>query len=329
MFVIREPLSSPELVETWRALAPVDLGPFVRPEWVAVWRRHFGRRSELLMAAASEGSASLPWGMWAVELHESGVLEQVGGREVTDYAAPAVEDGNMERFAIGLGEMLASDEIPWKRLHFEAVPADIGFHAPLADELAARSITVSLTFDEVCPVVELPDTFSEYMARLTRKHRHELRRKLRRFESEAGRPEIETSTPERLEADLEQFFEWHKDAKGPKGGFLDLGYRDFFRDVAVTGAEHGWLKLTYLSAGGVRFSSCFGFEVGNTYFLYNSAHEPKARELSPGIVHVAMLIENGIERGLERFDFLQGNERYKLELGGVPRSLVTMDASRT
>lgn len=329
MFSTGNGLEPSPVVDAWSELAPDDLGPFVRPEWASVWRRHFGDRSELVVGAASAGPEGAPWGVWALELFADGSLEQLGGRKVTDYSAPAVCRDRVERFAVELGEYLASEALGWQNAHLEAIPADLGFHGPLADELSARGVKVAMNFDEVCPVLDLPDTFAEYLAGLGGKHRHELRRKLRKFKSEAGHPVVETSTPGSLENDLDQFFAWHRNAGGPKGAFLDRDYEGFFRDVARVGIERGWLRLTFLSARSKRYSACFGFELGKAYFLYNSAHDPEVRELSPGIVHIASLIESGIESGLRRFDFLQGTERYKMEFGATGRRLVTIDASRS
>ncbi len=317
------------VVGVWRRNAFPDLGPFVLPEWAEIWRSHFGVGSELAVLSSTEGKGSVPWGVWALELHGDGSLEQLGGREATDYSAPAAPRERVEAFATEVAEFLAGGGLPWRRLHLEAIPEDIGFHGPLCDELSRRGIEVAVGFDEVCPRLELPSDFAEYLSLLPSKHRHEVRRKLRRFESWAGRPTLELATGKTLEDDLDDFFSWHRNSRGAKAAFMDSGYEEFFRDVARKGAEQGWLRLSFLVAGGRRYSACFGFELGETYFLYNSAHDPGARDLSPGIVHVALLIESGIERGLRCFDFLQGSERYKMELGGHPRRLVSVDAKRT
>jgi len=49
-----------------------------------------------------------------------------------------------------------------------------------------------------------------------------------------------------------------------------------------------------------------------------------SRALSPGIVLLSALIERAIGEGLERFDFMRGLERYKLELGARPADLMRL-----
>ena len=70
-----------------------------------------------------------------------------------------------------------------------------------------------------------------------------------------------------------------------------------------------------------------GFQTARTYYLYNMAYEQTARPLSPGIVLLGALIERTIADGLERFDFMRGLERYKLELGATPRHLIRLSFS--
>src|SRR5207244_10893796 len=49
-------------------------------------------------------------------------------------------------------------------------------------------------------------------------------------------------------------------------------------------------------------------------FRSNSGFAPEAASLSPGLVLLSHLIRDAIARGRARFDFLRGEERYKLEL---------------
>ena len=54
-------------------------------------------------------------------------------------------------------------------------------------------------------------------------------------------------------------------------------------------------------------------EWDGTVGLYNSGFAPEAASLSPGLVLLSHLIRDAIARGRARFDFLRGEERYKLE----------------
>ena len=55
------------------------------------------------------------------------------------------------------------------------------------------------------------------------------------------------------------------------------------------------------------------FEWDGTVGLYNSGFAPERAALSPGLVLLSHVIRDAIARGRPRFDFLRGEERYKLE----------------
>jgi CelD/BcsL family acetyltransferase involved in cellulose biosynthesis len=77
----------------------------------------------------------------------------------------------------------------------------------------------------------------------------------------------------------------------------------------------GWLRLDLLEIAGRDVAATFGFELDGVFYLYNSAYEPDAARVSPGLVLVSELVKRAIEEELKVFDFLRGPERYKYQLG--------------
>jgi CelD/BcsL family acetyltransferase involved in cellulose biosynthesis len=90
------------------------------------------------------------------------------------------------------------------------------------------------------------------------------------------------------------------------------------------------LRVDFLELGDDAIASTFGFELDGRFYLYNSAYEPEAARLSPGLVLVSELVKESIARGLASFDFLRGRERYKYQLGAqaVPLNNVRVFNSR-
>jgi CelD/BcsL family acetyltransferase involved in cellulose biosynthesis len=89
----------------------------------------------------------------------------------------------------------------------------------------------------------------------------------------------------------------------------------FFERVAAVFQKRAWLRLDLLEIGDNALASTFSFQLENTFYLYNSAYEPEAARLAPGLVLVAELVKRSIEQELKWFDFLRGPERYKYQLG--------------
>ena len=151
---------------------------------------------------------------------------------------------------------------------------------------------------------------------LASKERRELKRKRRRLAREIPDARFRTATSETLTEDLRTFVDMHRGAEGHKGHFMKPEIATFFERVARSFDEVGWLRLDFLEVGERAIASTFSFRADNSFYLYNSAYEPDAARLSPGLVLVSHLVERSIEEGVTYFDFLRGPERYKYQLGG-------------
>src|SRR5262249_62107687 len=104
--------------------------------------------------------------------------------------------------------------------------------------------------EERCPVIELPASWDDYLARLSGKDRHELRRKLRR--ADGSRPRIEVArTPAGISAFMDSFLALHRKSKVGKARFMDEPMERFFRESGAELAGAGWAALwpLWLGAG--------------------------------------------------------------------------------
>ena len=62
--------------------------------------------------------------------------------------------------------------------------------------------------------------------------------------------------------------------------------------------------------------------------MYNSGFDPAFADLSVGLLLKATTIRDAIERGLDSFEFLRGDEQYKYHLGGVDQAVYRMTVVR-
>ena len=154
--------------------------PFLSWIWQREWVRSFaaGRRIDARRVVDASGFpvALLP-------LYESspGVMTLVGGAEVSDYLDVLALAGREEDVWDALLESRAAERVAWE-LH--AVPAASPTVAVVPALAPAHGLRGQATVEERCPVLTLPGTWEEYLAALPGKHRHELTRKIRRFERE-------------------------------------------------------------------------------------------------------------------------------------------------
>lgn len=166
---------------------------------------------------------------------------------------------------------------------------------------------------QIAPILYLPSSWNEYLAKLDRKNRHELRRKIRRLETK----KYSLSFPENLsQENYNQFVRLHRMSKQSKNDFMTDQMKDFFWQAATATKEIWPMKICQLDIDNQPAASAVYYQNHNQIMLYNSGYDPEYNYYSVGLLLVAFLIKKSIEDGFITFDFLRGDERYKYDLGG-------------
>jgi CelD/BcsL family acetyltransferase involved in cellulose biosynthesis len=304
-------------IPEWRDLLKRDpqRHVFHTPEWHRLWWEEFGEGKDLLVLEMHEGDRTVA----LVPLYRKrdegrAILRFVGGIDLTDYLGPICSEEDRHVVADALMSWLA-DAPDWDEFDAHNMPVPFGFAEFLAESADRQGLHFSLDQEETAAILRLPGDWESYLASLDSKERHELKRKRRRLAREHPDVVVRSSTAETLDQDLKVFVDMHRGTDGHKGHFMKPEIATFFERVARAFMPLGWLRLDFLEIGGSALATTFGFEVENTIYLYNSAYEPEARRLSPGLILVSELIEDAIDRKVEVFDFMRGPERYKYQLG--------------
>ncbi len=186
--------------------------------------------------------------------------------------------------------------------------------------------------EDVCPIVTLPEgvDVDGYLDTLGKKTRHEIRRKLRRALSR-GEVRLDES-PDPLR-DLDWFIQLHQRKWGEAGLFpANPGgdaSRTFIRRLFESFGPHGTVRLRFLTVDGRRIAAGIHLDDGQTIYYYNAGVDPDARDLSPGVVLIAHVMEAAIALGRRRFDFLRGDEPYKYDWGAVDEPIQRILVRRT
>lgn len=292
--------------------------PFLSALWQHEWVRAFAPAQRLELRCVEDDPGRL---VALLPLYESrpGVLSLVGGADVSDYLDLIALEGREEEAWMALLESRGGAGETWE-LH--AVPEASPTVTALPRLAAACGITATVTVEERCPVVGLPDSWDAYLAGLGGKDRHELLRKLRRFEREAPDSRaVSASRPADVDARFGDFLDLHRRSRAGKARFMDARMEGFFRRIAVGLAEVGVVHLWFLDTRSGPAAAFFCLEWDGTVAVYNSGFHPDRAALSPGLVLLARVLRDAIERRMRRFDFLRGEERYKYEFGPAPEAV--------
>jgi CelD/BcsL family acetyltransferase involved in cellulose biosynthesis len=295
---------------------------FLTWEWQKAWWDCFGQSWELCLLELRDGDDLVGLAPLCTLEDPSGLksLQFVGGVEVSDYLDLIVGGDSEETVYEKLWRILADERVvEWDVLDLHNVPAS----SPSLERLialaeAGGAFEVTDSIEDVCPVIDLPATWEEYLSSLNKKQRHEVRRKLRKANREAEVRWYYADDSASLKAEVDDFISLHRKSAVDKEAFMDEKMQEFFQRVARVAFEHGWLRLASLVLDGVKAAAMFCFEYDGRFLVYNSGYDPQLYpSLSSGIVLLAYCIRDAIDEGLGVFDFLRGEEEYKYRFGGV------------
>jgi CelD/BcsL family acetyltransferase involved in cellulose biosynthesis len=307
---------------------------FLSWEWQNIWWDWFGQQAQLsVLAVRDDGELVGLAPLCSVAATEGPrILQLVGGVDVSDYLdVLVVADERAEKVYDALWRFLTEEyRDAWDVLDLHNVPSTSPT-LKLLPALAARSGQVEIVshVEEVCPVIALPSTWEDYLSALNKKQRHEVRRKMRKASREAAVHWQYADDPATLDEDVDEFARLHRQSGSHKKAFMDEKMQGFFRELAHSALDRGWLRLAFLTVDSKKVASMFCFEWDDAFLVYNSGYEPDLYpSLSTGIILLAYCIQDAIERGLKVFDFLRGEEEYKYRFGAVRTEIYNLRLAR-
>lgn len=312
----------PEWADLWARVPGAT--PFLHPAWHRVWLRNFGTDLAPVFLSVRRGEDLV--GVAALDIGP-GLARELGDHNVRDYAGPLALPGEEEAVAAGILEWLREDMT--SGLELWGVPADSAMLPALAHAAGAGGWSFESIPEAVCPGADLPADFETYVGQLSKKDRHELRRKLRNFEAAGAVSFSSVTAAGDLSAGMDGLFRLMRVSRGDKDEFLTPAMEAFFRDLANHFGALGLARLSTLALDSSPVAMTLAFEDASTVYLYNSGYDPAFSHLAVGLVSKAYAIGDAIARGKLRFDFLRGEEEYKRRLGGIDRHLVTLSLRAT
>jgi CelD/BcsL family acetyltransferase involved in cellulose biosynthesis len=284
---------------------------YVLPDWMEVWWQVFGSEADMLVRTVQAGEKVVGIAPLMVK---NGTAYLIGDTDVCDYHDFIITPGLEGEFYNFILDDLKKNGI--RHLDLKHLRPDSTVLTTLTAVAENRRYSVVSTRDDLSLEIDLPSRWDEYLASLSSKQRHEVRRKLRRL-LEEGKVEYRFINPR---ADIPDtmaiFFRMFTESREDKAAFLTKKMKSFFLLLADAMARTGLLKLGTLILDEQPLAEIMCFDYNRCIYLYNSGYDPNYTSLSAGLVCKILAIKAGIEQGYKRFDFLKGGEPYKYHLGG-------------
>ena len=282
-----------DVADEWEQMLPscVTNNIFLTPLWQRTWWEQFGDGAELCLLTFRQGEELQ--GVAPLMLKE-GVLSFLGDTDLVDYHDFVVPQGSEDNYYQALLDALDSKD--WQVMDLRSLQEKCPSLQYLAAVARERGYRVEVEKEDVALGTPLPGTWEEYVAGLSKKDRHELRRKLRRLDGH-GESRQYVCDSGALDEGMDEFFRLLKASSPDKAAFLTPEREQFFRATAHRLASRKQLKLYFLEVDGVKVASAMCFDYGEASLLYNSGYDPAYSSLSVGLLNKALCLKEAIEEG--------------------------------
>ncbi len=289
---------------------------FTLPVWLQTWWAVFGGDYELSLHSLWQDRVLIGIAPLMCRGEEACLL---GSPDICDYLDFITVPGKEKEFMQALLPELRKQGIRQLELYAQR-PDSVAFKGFFSANNSAGDNSIGegqFQLENLSYELVLPSSWKDYLAGLSKKQRHEVRRKLRRFDNEAGgwRYRVITES-EAVEGFTPVFFDLFQQ-NPEKANFLTEQMDQYFHLLINNMTAAGLARFGLLEIDGVVAAAVFYFDFRERVYLYNSGYQSDYGVLSAGLLSKILCIRDSIEEGRQIFDFLKGREAYKSRLGGA------------
>ena len=283
---------------------------FQQRQWLRIWVENFPIDHEIVGVFDNEKLIGIiPISFNTERVNLLGTTPVLGKEQVCDFG-DTVCLPEYEKIVWTKGIEYLSKKYPGKTLSLDFIKEN----SP--SFLILNTLYNNALVTATSPYINLPKSWEGYLEVLKKKDRHELKRKLRRLETVKYRVYQADSTEE----NQTQFISLMKQSAPEKEKFMTELMEKYFTTLLKT-IDNERLVLWFMEIDSIPVAGVLAFKFKNQLLLYNSGMNLEYRQLSVGLLTKILLMKRGIEWGLNIFDFLQGNEPHKYDLGAVDNNL--------
>ena len=300
-----------------------DKDIFLTWEYLSTYWKHFGKEKKLRILCIEDENKIIAiaplrqshYGFPRMPLGYN-VIEPMGYRglnpEGADYTGFIITERETECLKLFLNYLAEHDD--WDFIYLFDVPRT-SIIPDLLPKISDAIPTFELIEGVMCPYISVPNSMDVFMQGLHRKFRKELRRCMRNLEKDFHRVELKTydefgSVEEAMKIHFKLNQKRWKSKHMP-GTFNTQEVRAFYIDVAKLFADNGWLALYFLTVNDEPIAGLYCLEYNQRMYAAVSGFDPDYSRYSVGNLLFAKVIEKCIERKIEEFDFMKGDEPYK------------------
>ena len=297
---------------------------FLTWEWVSTWWQWFGDDYQLWMVTAREkengrllGIAPLVWRRYlqSNRIPYRELLFIGSNQAAPDHLDFIVHENKKGHIDDALIEFVWENRQQWDFIHFDSLRSNSLALAKLADLADSRwQETTALS----CPAMALPenwDLFEQTLGKNLRKNLKRYDRALAKQGNMVYKVLTEQNEVDDAISDLRRLHQAVRQGHGDAGAFKDPRMEPFQKQVAKRFLQKDWLRFHSLHMDDQMIGVTYNFFYNNVFSYYMTGYDLSWSRFGPGRQIIGHAVRQAIENEASVFDFLRGDEAYKLSWG--------------
>ena len=292
---------------------------FLTWEWLYTWWVSLAGKRELRILTIRRGKTLIGIAPFAMRAAEPGrllpfrAIEFLGvGAVGSDYLDLILKKGEEDPVCTAIADYVTA----WKLLLDMRRVALGGANVErLVRTLVARGWSSMLSGDDICLYVTLSgSSWDQYFSGLSREFRRSLRRGRRNAQSAYAVTYTSACRGSDRSRLLQTFIDLHHERWKSRDGsqaLPDSSLVQFHEQWSRLALDRGWLRLSILSFDETPVAGTYGFAYGGKLYFYLTGFNPAYATYGVGRMCLEESLQEAFEEGLEEYDFLHGDEKYK------------------
>lgn len=295
-------------------------------EWLSVWFKHFGKDAKPHVLVADEDGAIR--GIAPLMLHARPAVYRglvklrtlsfigYGFTDHSDFVVSTEGSGvSREETVRAMFDHIFGNRSVWDELLLTQVPDSSPNFACVGAETRRVGYDARAETLIACPYLDIEGDFEAYYKGLGKNLKHDVAKKSRRLTEQGLEPEFEVvnRVDDAVLLELRDLNRRRFEAAGHRSFFLREDRFAFLRELAgVFTRKQRWLLFLFRAKGRlVAYRLCFAYN--GTVYDWNTSYDLEYSQYSLGKILLKPVLQYCFEHGYREFDFMAGDEDYKLK----------------
>lgn len=321
--------SNGNLYDSWNEILSqaADANAQLTHEWLSSCWEVFGDNQKLsLITVADDGKIT-----GIAPLTIATIVDKAGlklkkltfvGDGLTDYHDLLIANEKREDILRSLFEFIFNSKKGWDAIHFRNFRGDSPNLPTMRSILAETSFTFVEKINIRSPYITIDCDWADYYGALSKNIRSDVRRRSN-YLTKLGKSEfIRVHKIDDVIDTLQMIKSIHvkcRQAKGDVSWYMNEKRFRFASLILKRFSDHQWLDIVFLKLNDRIIAYYLGFIYDNIIYFWNTGFDPEFSKVGPGKLLLHYWIKDSFTQGYRQFDFMVGEESYKLQWANPTR----------